>query len=91
MPNMGLWDKLRNARDYIRERRDPNSYFQYKRKREDERAVAESGRERAKDHAEHERVKAERGRDFKERYTADRESEVSEKRPERAEEAEPDP
>jgi hypothetical protein len=88
---MGFWDKLRNARNYIRERRGPDSYFQYKRKREDERAVAESGRERAKDYAEHERVEAERGRDYNERYTADRESEFSEKGPERAEGTEPDP
>jgi hypothetical protein len=88
--NMGLWDKLRNARNYVRERRGPNSYFRYKRQREDEREVAESGRERARDHAEHEREEAERGRDYEERYTADREREVTGKRPEREEETESD-
>jgi len=87
---MGLWDKLRNARNYVRERRGPDSYFRYKRKREDERDVAESGRERARDHAEHERVEVERGRDYEERYTADREREITGKRPVQAEESEPD-
>jgi len=87
---MSLWDKVRNARNYVRERRGPDSYFRYKRNREDEREVAESGRERAREYAEHDRVEAERGRDYEERYTADRQSEITEKRAEQAEENEPD-
>jgi hypothetical protein len=82
---MSLWDKVRNARNYVRERRGPDSYFRYKRNREDEREVAESGRERAREYAEHDRVEAERGRGYEERYAADRGSEVTEKRAEQAE------
>jgi hypothetical protein len=88
---MGLWDKLREARDYLRKRRDPDSYFQYKRKRDYERKDAEEGRERTRDAANRERGEAERAREYKERYAADRESDIAEKRAERAEEVEPDP
>jgi hypothetical protein len=88
---MGLWDKVRNVRNYIRKRRGPDSYFQYKRKREDERKGAEQARQRARDHAERERGEADRGREYEERYTADRESDIAAKRTERAEEIEPDP
>jgi hypothetical protein len=86
---MGLWDRLRKARNYARKRRGPDSYFQYKRKREDERKDAEQGRERARDHAERERREAERGRQYEERYTADREG--AGKRTEQTKENEPDP
>ena len=81
---MGLWDKLSRARNYVRKRRGPDSYFQYKRKREEQREDAEQGRQRARDYAKQERGEARRGREFEERYTTDRESE-------RAEEIEPDP
>jgi hypothetical protein len=87
---MGLWDKLRKARNYVREQRGPDSYFQYKRRREDERKDAEQGRERERDSAERERGKAERGREYDERYTADRESDIAGERTERADEKEPD-
>jgi hypothetical protein len=87
---MGLWDKMRNARNYVRERRGPDSYFRYKRKREDEREVAESGDEREREYAEHDRVEAERSRDYEERYMADRERETTENRAEQAEGNEPD-
>jgi hypothetical protein len=86
---MGLWDKLRKARNYAREQRGPKSYFQYKRKREDDRKDAQQGRERARDYAEQERGEAERGRQYEKRYTADRES--AGKRTGRGEEIEPDP
>jgi hypothetical protein len=88
---MGLWDKLRNARNYVRNRRGPDSYFQYKRKQEEERQDARQGRERARDYAEQERGEAERGREYEERYTADRKSDIAERRAEQAEEGEPDP
>jgi hypothetical protein len=87
---MGLWDKLREARNYVRKRRGPDSYFQYRRKREREREDVEEGRERATDNARQERGEAERGREYKERYLADRESDIAEKRAE-PEEVEPDP
>jgi hypothetical protein len=87
---MGLWDKLRNARNYVRKRRGPDSYFQYKRKREDERKADAGVRDRATSHAEQERADAERGRGYAERYTADRERDTTGKRPEQAEETEPD-
>lgn len=91
MRTMGLWDKLMKARNYVRERRGPDSYFQYKRKREDERKAAKEGRERATASAQRERGAAERGREYEERYTADRESDPAGKRMGRTEETEPEP
>lgn len=93
---MRLRDRLRKASNYVQKQRGPDSYFQYKRKREDERKDAEQGRERARDHAERERGEAERGREYEKRYTADREradreSNIAEKRTEPAQETEPDP
>jgi len=88
---MGLWDKLRNARDYVRKRRGPDSYFQYKRKRDHQRKDAKEGRERVRDDAERERGEAERGRDYDERYTAGRESDISGEPTQRNEETEPGP
>jgi hypothetical protein len=68
---MGIGTQLRRARNFVKERRGPDSYFQYKRKREDERRVAQEGRERATDYAEHERSEAERGREYEARYSAE--------------------
>ena len=85
---MGLWDKLTKARDYVRKQRGPDSYFQYKRKRDHERKDAEEGRERARDDAKRKRGETERGREYKQRYAAGRDSDTAEKR---AEEVEPDP
>jgi hypothetical protein len=73
---MGLWDKLKKARGYARKRRGPDSYFQYKRKRDDERKDVERGRERTRDSAERERVESERGREYEHRYAAEREGET---------------
>jgi hypothetical protein len=66
---MGLAEKLRQARDFVRKRRGPDSYFQYKRKREGEREDAEEGRERARGYARQDRAEAERDRKYEERYT----------------------
>jgi hypothetical protein len=88
---MGLAEKLRQARNFVRKRRGPDSYFQYKRKREEEREEAEQGRRRARDYAEQERAEAERGHEYEERYSADRESDIAGQGTERAEENEPDP
>jgi hypothetical protein len=87
---MSLWDTLRNARNYVRKQRGPDSYFQYKRRRDRDREGALEGRKRARDDARQERGEAERGREYEERYTADRESDIAQKRTERAEETEPD-
>jgi hypothetical protein len=54
---MGAWDRLRKVGSDVLTRwrsRDPDSYFQYKRRRERERKHAE------------------RGREYGERYTAER-------------------
>jgi hypothetical protein len=91
VPIMGLWDKLMKARNYFRDRRGPDSYFQYKRKRQDERNAAERGRERAEDDAQRQRGAAERAREYEERYTADRERDIAGKRTERPEETKPEP
>jgi hypothetical protein len=88
---MGLGEKLRKARDFVRKRRGPDSYFQYKRKREGNRKDAEEGRERSRDYAQQDRAEAERGVKYEERYAADRESEIAGERAERAEGIEPDP
>ena len=87
---MGLWDKLMEARNYVSKRRGPDSSFQYRRKREREGEDAEKGRERARDYTKQERGEAERGREYKERYSADHESDIAEKRAE-PKEVEPDP
>jgi hypothetical protein len=90
---MGLWDKLGQASDYLRKLRrslGPDSYFQYKRGRKDERKQADHDREQAHDFAEREREAAERRREYDERYTREREGDVARERPERAEEMGPD-
>ena len=90
---MGLRDKLRQASNYLRKlrlSRGPDSYFQYKRRREYERKDAEHARDRAKDSADRERDEAERGREYEERYTGEREGDIARERTERAEEMEPD-
>ena len=88
---MGLWDKLSNARNYVRKSRGPDSYFQYKRKRDHQRREAEEGRERVRDTAERERGEAKRGRDYDERYTTDRQSDITGEPTQRDEETKPGP
>ena len=90
---MGLWDKLRQASNYLRKlrlSRGPDSYSQYKGKREYERKRADREREHARDSAEREREKAEHDREHEERYARDREGDIARERPERAEDPEPD-
>jgi hypothetical protein len=74
---MGLLDKLEKARNYVRRQRGPDSYFQYKRKREDERNEDEQTRERARQYADHDRGEAERGREFDQRYEAERKDDAA--------------
>lgn len=90
---MGLWDKLREASTYLRKlrlSRGPDSYFQYKWKREDERKRTDREQEQAKGDAEREREKAERERGYDERYTGERERRLARERTQRPEETEPD-
>jgi hypothetical protein len=72
---MGARDKLREVMSHVLERlrsHGPDSYFEYKRKRERERKQAERGRDDAERSAEREREQAERGREHAERYAAER-------------------
>lgn len=75
---MGVGDTLKSIGSYVdklRRSTDPDSYFQYRRRRERERKEAEHLREGADRHGEQERVEAERGRDYEERYEAERAAE----------------
>ena len=90
---MGLWDKLRQASDYLRKLRvslGRDSYYQYKRARKHDRKQADHAHEQAKDSAGREREEVERGREYEERYTREREGDIARERTERAEEMEPD-
>jgi hypothetical protein len=90
---MRLWDRLKQASNYLRKLRvshGPDSYFEYKGRREQERKQADHAREHAKDSAEREREEAEREREYEERYTRERGGDIARERTERAEETEPD-
>jgi hypothetical protein len=90
---MGLSDKLRQASSYVRKlwrSLGPDSYSQYKRKRNYERKQADYGRDRAQDFAERERETAEREREHGERYEREREGDIARERTERAEGMGPD-
>jgi hypothetical protein len=97
-PMTRLLDKLRQASNYLRKLRlslGPDSYFQYKRRRNYARKQADHAREhvgdsadREREEAEHEREKAARERDYEERYAREREGDAA---PKRAGEVEPDP
>jgi hypothetical protein len=90
---MGIWDKLRQAGNYLRKLRlslGPDSYFQYKRGRKYERKQADHARARAKGFSEREREEAERDRGYEARYAREREVDAARERAERTEEVEPD-
>jgi hypothetical protein len=97
---MALWDKLKQASNYLRNLRlslGPDSYFQYKRDRKHERKQADHAREHEKDsaarereQAEHGREKAERERDYEQRYTREREGDITQELTGRTEETKPD-
>ena len=75
---MGVRDKLRHVRDYVRARwksTDPDSYHRYKTGRERERKEEEHRREHAERAGEREREGAERAREYEERYAAERAAE----------------
>ena len=72
---MGVGDKLRNIGTFLRKRwrsADPDSYDHYRRGRERNRKQAEQRRGDEEHHGDQEREKAERGREYEERYRAER-------------------
>ena len=73
-----MLDKLRKVGNYIRKgwaSTDPDSYSHYKRGRERQRKQAERGREEADRSAELGREEVRRGREYEERYAAERAAE----------------
>lgn len=84
---MGLWDKLRQASRGLNKRRlahGPDSYFQYKGRREQERKEEDHARADAADLAERERENSERERGYEERYTREREGDTVREQADRA-------
>jgi hypothetical protein len=70
--------KLRKVGNYLRKgwsSTDPDSYSHYKRGRERQRKQADSAREEADRSAELDREEVQRGREYEERYAAERAAE----------------
>jgi hypothetical protein len=79
---MGVLDKLRQVGNSIRQgwrSTAPDSYFQYKRGRERQRKQAERADEQADRSAELKLEEVQRGREYDERYTAERAAEEPQK------------
>ena len=75
---MGVLGKLRKVGNYVRRgwnSTNPDSYSHYKRGRERQRKQAERGREEADRSAELGREEVRRGREYEERYAAERAAE----------------
>ena len=75
---MVVLDKLRKLGSYVRKgwsSTNPDSYSHYKRGRERERKQADRSREEADRSAELEREEVQRGREYEERYAAERAAE----------------
>jgi hypothetical protein len=75
---MGVLGKLRKVGNYMRKgwrSTNPDSYSHYKRGRERQRKQAERGREEADRSAELDREEVRRGREYEERYAAERAAE----------------
>ena len=75
---MVVFDKLRKVVNYLRtgwSSTNPDSYSHYKRGRERQRKQAERSREEADRSAELDREKVQRGREYEERYAAERAAE----------------
>jgi hypothetical protein len=73
-----VFGKLRKVVNYVRRgwsSSNPDSYSQYKRGRERQRKQAERGREETDRSAELGREKVRRGREYEERYAAERAAE----------------
>ena len=75
---MVVLDKLRKVGNYMRKgwvSTNPDSYSHYKRGRERQRKQAERSREEADRSAEPDREEVQRGREYEERYAAERAAE----------------
>jgi hypothetical protein len=75
---MVLLDKLRKVGNYVRKgwvSTNPDSYSHYKRGRERQRKQAERGRKEADRSADLDREEVQRGREYEERYAAERAAE----------------
>ena len=75
---MVMLDKLRKVGNYVRRgwsSTHPDSYSHYKRGRERQRKVTEWSREKADRSAELDRAEVQRGREYDERYAAERAAE----------------
>jgi hypothetical protein len=75
---LGVLGKLRKAGSYVRRgwrSTNPDSYSHYRRGRERQRKQAERGREEANRSAELGREEVRRGREYEERYAAERAAE----------------
>jgi hypothetical protein len=90
---MGVLDKLRTVGNFARKgwrSSNPDSYSHYKRGRERERKQEERGREEADRSAELGREEARRGREYEERYAAERAAEKPQTEAPRDDRAKPD-
>jgi hypothetical protein len=90
---MGVLGKLRKVGNYVRkgwQSTGPNSYSQYKRGRERQRKQAEWGREEADRSAELGREEVRRGREYEERYAAERAAETPQTEPPRDDRGKPE-
>jgi hypothetical protein len=90
---MGVFGKLRKVGNYVRkgwQSTGPNSYSQYKRGRERQRKQAEWGREEADRSAELGREEVRRGREYEERYAAERAAETPQTEPPRDDRGKPE-
>ena len=90
---MGVLGKLRQVGNFMRRgwhSTDPDSYSSYRRGRERERKQAERSREEADDSAELELEEVQRGREYEERYAAERAAEEAQSESPRDETGKPE-
>jgi hypothetical protein len=83
---MGVGDRLKNLGTSVRKRwrsTDPDSYFQYKRRRERKHSQEEQSREDAERRDEQKREVEDRGHEYEERYRAELAAEESPTEPPR--------
>jgi hypothetical protein len=90
---MVVLDKLRKVGNYLRKgwsSTDPDSYSHYKRGRDRRRKQAERSDEEADRSAELDREKVQRGREYEERYAAERAAEEPQTEPPRDDTGKPE-
>jgi hypothetical protein len=89
----GVLEKLRKVGNYVRKgwsSSDPDSYSHYKRGRDRQRKQAQRSHEEADQSAELERQEVQRGREYEERYAAERAAEEAQTEPPRDDMGKPD-